>query len=248
MQRFLWAVAAVALAVASVACGGDNPSGASGAVTLRGTVVGQGTASAASERAAGGARITVTVEGVPDLTTTVSGSGTFELEGIPEGSFTLVFSANGVTLGTIEISGAEAGEEIRITVQVTNTTVILIEIENGSGDDGDDEGDDDDGDDEGDASCAISGGKVGRRIELEGTVRSGDASGFELRVNGNKVKNGARVDVTTGGASFRCTGKPSTADCKEEVKDGAKVHVRGNLDTCSLSAASVSADEVKVQK
>src|SRR5687767_10261015 len=59
MQRFLWAVAAVALAVASFACGGDNPSGASGAVTLRGTVVGQGTASAASERAGSGARITV---------------------------------------------------------------------------------------------------------------------------------------------------------------------------------------------
>jgi hypothetical protein len=26
------------------------------------------------------------------------------------------------------------------------------------------------------------------------------------------------------------------------------VHVRGNLDTCTLSQASVSADEVKVQK
>ena len=253
MQRFLWAVGAVALAVASFACGGDNPSGASGAVTLRGTVVGQGTASASSERAAGGARITVTVQEVPGLTTTVSGSGTFELEGVPEGTFTLVFSANGVTLGTIEISGAQAGEEIRITVQVTNTTVILIEIENGDADEDDsdeDDGDEDDGDedDDGDASCAISGGKVGRNIELEGTVRSGDASGFELRVNGNRVKNGARVNVTTGGASFRCNGKPSASDCKEEVEDGAKVHVRGNLDSCSMSEATVSAQEVKVQK
>jgi hypothetical protein len=258
MQRFLWAAAAVACGAAAIACGGGSPSSASGTVTLRGTVVGQSTAqaasaaSAAAARAASGSRITVTVQQDPSLTTTVSGNGTFELDGVPEGSFTLVFTANGTTLGTIEISGAEAGEEIRITVQVTTTTVVLVEIENGSGDDGDDEGDDDGDDDgdegEGDATCAISGGKAGSRIELEGTVRSGNASGFELRVNGNRVKNGARVDVTTAGASFKCNGKPSNADCKESVKDGAQVHVRGLLNACSMSAATVAADEVKVQK
>jgi hypothetical protein len=251
MQKFLWA-AAVACGAAAIACGGSNPSSASGTVTLRGTVVGQSTAQAAREAsaassAASGSRITVTVQQDPSLTTTVSGNGTFELDGVPEGSFTLVFTANGTTLGTIEISGAEAGEEIRITVQVTTSTVVLVEIENGSSDDGDDEGEDGD-EREGDATCAISGGKAGSGIELEGTVRSGNASGFELRVNGNRVKNGARVDVTTAGASFKCNGKPSTADCKESVKDNAQVHVRGTLTACSMSAATVAADEVKVQK
>jgi hypothetical protein len=251
MQRTLRVGAAIAFAAAAVACGGGSPSGASGAVVLRGTVVGEGAASASSERAGGGGKITVTVQEDQSLTTTVSGGGTFELSGLPEGSFTLVFSANGVTLGTIEISGATAGEEIRITVQVTTTTVILIEIENGSGDDddGEDDGDDDDSDDEeGDASCAISGGKVGRQIQLEGNVRAGDASRFELRVNGNRVKNGARVEVTAGGASFKCNGKPSSSDCKQSVTDGAKVHVSGTLNTCTMSEALVAANEVKVQK
>lgn len=247
MSRSLVWYAALLAAVSMAACGG-NPSGASGAVVLRGTVVGDASASAASssERAAASAaRITVTVQQDPSLSTTVGGNGTFELNGVPEGSFTLVFTSNSVTLGTIEITGAEAGQEIRITVQVTTTTVILISIENADGDDGDDE---DDGDDDADRTCAISGGKVGQQIQLEGNVKSGDATGFEIKVNGNRVKNGAKVQVTTGGASFKCNGKPTTTECKSTVKEGAKVHVSGMLNTCDLANASVAATEVKVQK
>jgi hypothetical protein len=251
--------AALASAVALAACGG-SPTGSSGAVVLRGTVVGGASAStsasASSERASAAGRITVTVQQEPSISTTVGGDGTFELEGLPEGSFTLVFTSNGTVLGTIEITGAEAGAEIHITVQVTTTTVILIDIVNGSGDDdGDDgededDGDEDDGDDqEGERTCAISGGKVGQQIQLEGNVVSGDASGFEIRVNGNRVKNGAHVEVTTAaGTSFKCNGKPTTAECKDSVKDGAKVHVSGNLTTCTLDEAEVAAREVKVQK
>lgn len=247
MSRSLVWYAALLAAVSMAACGG-NPSGASGAVVLRGTVVGDASASAASssERAAASAaRITVTVQQDPSLSTTVGGNGTFELNGVPEGSFTLVFTSNSVTLGTIEITGAEAGQEIRITVQVTTTTVILISIENADGDDGDDE---DDGDDDADRTCAISGGKVGQQIQLEGNVKSGDATGFEIKVNGNRVKSGAKVQVTTGGASFKCNGKPTTTECKSTVKEGAKVHVSGMLNTCDLANASVAATEVKVQK
>lgn len=247
MSRSLVLYAALLAAVSMAACGG-NPSGASGTVVLRGTVVGDASASAASssERAAASAaRITVTVQQDPSLSTTVGGNGTFELNGVPEGSFTLVFTSNSVTLGTIEITGAEAGQEIRITVQVTTTTVILISIENADGDDGDDE---DDGDDDADRTCAISGGKVGQQIQLEGNVKSGDATGFEIKVNGNRVKSGAKVQVTTGGASFKCNGKPTTTECKSTVKEGAKVHVSGMLNTCDLANASVAATEVKVQK
>jgi len=244
--------AAFAAVVALAGCGGENPAGASGAVVLRGTVVGDATASASSVRAASsGARVTVTVAEDPSLTTTVAGNGTFELTGLPEGGFTLVFSSNGVELGTITITDVQPGTVIRITVQVTSTTVILIEIENGEGDDeGDDEGEDDE-DDDAERTCAISGGKVGEQINLEGNVAAGgSAASFDLRVNGNKVKTDDHlVAVTTGGSTtFKCNGKPSAADCKLSVKDGAKVHVKGTLTTCTLEDATVEASEVKVQK
>jgi hypothetical protein len=245
---------ATAGALVAMACGG-NPAGPSGEVKLHGTVVGATAAasgaSAFAEHAASG-RITVTVSEDPRLTTTVGGDGTFELEGMPEGHFTLVFTVNGQTLGTIGITGATAGEEIRITVQVTTTTVILIHIENGEsgGTAGGEDGDDDDGGDDGDATrtCAISGGKVGEGIELEGRVASGHADGFELTVNGNRVKDGAKVQVTTAGASFKCNGKPSNSECRSTVKPSAQVHVSGRLESCDLSRAVVAAGEVKVQK
>jgi hypothetical protein len=103
---------------------------------------------------------------------------------------------------------------------------------------------------EGDAArtCAISGGRVGDGIDLEGHVASGDHSGFEMGVNGNRVKNGATVRVSTGGASFRCNGKPTTAECRASVKPSAQVHVRGGLNVCDMSNALVTASEVKVQK
>jgi hypothetical protein len=260
MSRSHVVCAALFSAAALAACGG-NPTGSSGAVVLRGTVVGDASVSvaasaSAARSSAGAARITVTVQEDPSLSATVGGNGTFELSGLPEGSFTLVFTSNGTVLGTIEITGAEAGQEIRITVQVTTTTVILIDIVNGGGDDDDgedddgdeDDGDEDDGDEDGDRTCAISGGKTGQQIQLEGHVQSGDASGFEIRVNGNRVKNGARVEVTTSGASFKCNGKPTATECRSTVKDGAKVHVSGTLSACDMSSATVAAREVKVQK
>ena len=255
MSRSHVVCAALFSAAALAACGG-NPTGSSGAVVLRGTVVGDASVSvaasaSAARSSAGAARITVTVQEDPGLSATVGGNGTFELSGLPEGSFTLVFTSNGTVLGTIEITGAEAGQEIRITVQVTTTTVILIDIVNGGGDDDDgedDDGDEDDGDEDGDRTCAISGGKTGQQIQLEGHVQSGDASGFEIRVNGNRVKNGARVEVTTSGASFKCNGKPTATECRSTVKDGAKVHVSGTLSACDMSSATVAAREVKVQK
>jgi hypothetical protein len=233
----------VAAAVVLTACGG-NPTGASGAVVLRGTVVGDASASASSAHAAASrARITVTVQEDPSLSTTVAGNGTFELSGLPEGEFHLVFTSNSVTLGTITITGAEPGQVIKITVQVTTTTVILIDIENA---DGDDDGDDEDEGEDGERTCAISGGKVGQKIELEGNAKTpaADGSSFELKVNGNRVKNGGKVMVT--GGTPKCKGKPSTAECK--VIDGSKVHVSGMLMTCDLVNATVAATEVKVQK
>jgi uncharacterized protein YndB with AHSA1/START domain len=109
--------------------------------------------------------------------------------------------------------------------------------------------DDDDGDDE-DAprTCIISGGQVGRGIELEGNVMSGDSAGFVMRVQGNRAS--APVDVQAAGATFKCNGpgSPTVADCQARVVGGAKIHVSGTLQQCTTTAALVRASRVMVQK
>lgn len=236
----LVAALAGACALAVAACG--SPAGPSGAVVLRGTVVGDGGVASASSagsssRAAAG-RITVTVAEDGSLTTTVAGNGTFELTGLPEGGFTLVFSRDGVTLGTITIGGFEPGAEITITVQVTGNSVILVRIENADGDD--------DGEDDEVQACLIHGGKVGRNVELEGKVSGAPGTTFKLRVNGNRASG--LVDVNAGGASWKCNGKQTGTCSASSLEDGSKVHVSGTLATCDMSAAQVDASKVMIQK
>jgi hypothetical protein len=105
-----------------------------------------------------------------------------------------------------------------------------------------------DGDDDPPRGCMISGGKVGGKIQLEGTVASGNATRFELRVNGNRAKG--LVDVDASGATFKCVGskKAPPNQCPAQVSSGAKVHVGGSLESCSASEAHVIASDVKVQK
>jgi len=233
------------------ACGSDNPASPSATkVVLKGTLLGAqasvlSESAAVSAHASSGGRITVTVKEDPSLSVTVSGNGTFELSGLPLGSFTLVFSRDGVVLGTIAVSGVQPEVEIKIVVKVNGNAVVLVSLQMG---DGPEQTGDDDQDQGGDnKSCMISGGRVGDRIELEGNVDSGNSSKFKLRVNGNR--SGGLVNVNAGGASFQCKGdKDSSSECKAKVTSGAKVHVRGTLDTCSQSAAQVTASEVKVQK
>lgn len=239
-------VVLAALAVA-LACGGsDSPSSPSGrgTVAVQGVVLGMAsgggevTASAAARAASSG--ITVTVEGA-GISTTVSANGTFEIEGVPSGTFTLVFTKDGVEIGRVVITAAE-GAEVKITVQIQNTALVVIEIKV------DDESDDDGGTATTPSTCPISGGKVGSRIELEGDVSSGTASAFKMKVNGERAS--ALVDVSASAASFKCNGgaKLSGTECQATVKTGAKVHVRGTLMTCATSAAEVTASEVMVQK
>jgi hypothetical protein len=258
MRGYAWLGAAVAAsALLLSACGG--PADPSAAVVLRGTVVGQAAAAPSASAAGEGvarssaARITVTVQESPSLTTTVSGNGTFELSGLPEGGFTLVFTSNGVRLGTIAISGFDAGQEIRITVDVTGNTVVLVSIENGNGGDGD--ADDDDGEDEDDGddddggetrACLINGGKVGQNIELEGNVNGTPGAAFRLKVNGNRARS--LVDVNAAGASWKCNGKPDGPCNATALKDGSKVHVSGTLNTCTMDSAMVTASRVMIQK
>ncbi len=148
----LGVIVATAAALVAAACGGSNPAVPSGTrkVVLRGTVLGTPVASSPSAQvgardAGNGGKITVTVQQNTSITTTVSSNGTFELEGVPEGSFTLVFSSTTTVLGTVTVPGG-ANQEINIVVNVTVNVVVIVKIEidghevphPGDGDDGDD--------------------------------------------------------------------------------------------------------------
>lgn len=119
---------------------------------------------------------------------------------------------------------------------------------------GDDPEDDGEGDGEGDGDdpdCAIAGGRVGDRIELQGSVVSGSAPAFVLRVEGHRAR--VPVPVDAAGASFECSpaggpNAPTPAQCQASVVAGARVHVKGSLTACSATAAAVRASSVRVQK
>jgi hypothetical protein len=235
-----WAAAVVA-AVVTGGCGSESPTAPSaGGVVVQGVVLGDGasvTAAADTQPASSQAKkVTVRVDGTT-LSVDVSANGTFEFKGIPSGTFTLVFLADGVEIGRVEVT-AEDGFEVKIVVQVTDSTLVLIEIKVENPDETDD--------DTASSSCVVNGGKAGERIELEGTVASGSSTQFNLTATG---RSSADVVVNAGSASFKCIGSAKTtsdADCKASVKTGSRVHVRGPLMSCAT--AQVTASEVKVQK
>ena len=237
-------VAALAAVLMNVACG-DNPSSPSNAVVVRGTVLGAtaGTVSAQSAGAVASSsagKITVTVAEDPSLTVTVSGNGTFVLEGLPLGTFTLVFTRDGVTLGTVTVTGVSDGSEVKVVVQVNGTTVVVIELKVDDRVTVADSG-------QASKTCLINGGRAGDKIELEGNVASGSVSSFKMDVNGNRASG--LVDVTASPSSYRCVGQAGKeSTCPPLPLAGSKVHVSGTLTSCSLSAALVTASEVKVQK
>ncbi len=241
-NRLFFALAILAT-FALGACGSGSPTASSSsALKLQGIVLdGSSVAIAQSTRpqpAAGGS-ITVTVKEVPSITVKVSGNGTFELEDLPAGTFTLVFSVNGTVIGEIQVQVVSGATEIKIVVRITEGSVVLVNITFDTGTENDNSGD-------ASKTCIISGGKVAQGIELEGNVASGNSSSFKMDVNGNR--SSGLVDVNASGASFKCNGQTKSSDCKTTLATGAKVHVRGTLTSCSTSAASVTATEVMVQK
>jgi len=238
-----WA-AVVAAALATAACGSDSPTGATaGGVVVQGVVLGDSASvSAADTRSAQASqakKVTVRVEG-STLSVDVNANGTFQFSGIPSGTFTLVFLADGVEVGRLVLSAGD-GSKVKIVVQVKGNALVVVEIEV------------EDGSSPGSgtpsaSSCSVNGGKAGQKIELEGNVASGDSTSFMMTVSG---RASFPIEVNGSAASFKCVGgaKTSSADeCKASVKSGAKVHVSGTLMTCSASSAQVTATEVKVQK
>jgi hypothetical protein len=205
-------------------------------------VLGDGVAVRASSGApvasAKSQKVTVQVAGTT-ITAEVSANGTFELKGIPSGTFTLIFLVDGVEIGRVVVT-AEEGSEVKIVVQVKDSVLVLVEIkiEGGSTSPSPSPSP---------SSCLVNGGRVGQGIELEGNVTSGGPQAFQMTAAGAT----GLVDVSAAAASFRCIGgaKVATdAECRASVKSGAKVHVRGTLMTCTTAKAEVTASEVKVQK
>jgi len=232
-------------------CGSSPTSPSASGVKLQGVVLQDAaTASAragvSAQSTAGAGKIVVTVQENPSLSVTVSGNGTFELQGLPASGFTLVFTVNGVTVGQITITAVAEGATVKIVVNVSAQQVELVDLETEN--DTDPNNTKTGSGDQGTKTCMIEGGKVGAGIELEGNVDSGGASQFKLRVDGNR--SSGLVDVAASGASYKCngSGKKGGSDCKANLKPGVKVHVRGNLTSCSTNAASVTAIEVMIQK
>jgi hypothetical protein len=132
--RTVFAAVLILAAGALIACGG-NPSGPDAdGIVVRGTVQGTGSLRAASAGAASAATMTVTVLEDPSISTTVAGDGSFTLRGLPPGGFTLVFKNGSAEIGRLSFAEVKANQEIVLTVQVSNSGVVLLdEKRNGIG-------------------------------------------------------------------------------------------------------------------
>jgi len=213
-------------------------------VKVQGVVMGESASASAADtrtpQASQAKKVTVKVDGTT-LTVDVNANGTFTLAGIPSGTFTLVFIADGAEVGRVVVSAGD-GSEVKIVVQVTAGQLIVVQIEI------DDSTGSNTGGTPSNSSCSVNGGKVGQKIELEGDVASGSSTSFDMTVNG---RSGSPIKINASSASFKCIGGAKTssdAECKASVKAGAKVHVSGTLMTCTAASAEVTATEVKVQK
>ena len=138
-MRLNWVVLPVAVAVLALSgCSGDSPAGPSGdlglagsqGVVLHGTLLGSSAPSSAgmsSLKDLARSAITVTVQEVPSITTTVDADGRFTLRGLPAGAFTLLFSQDGQVIGSAAFSGVLPNQEITITVDVSGGVVTVLE-------------------------------------------------------------------------------------------------------------------------
>jgi len=226
---YLRPAAAAALALLLAACGGGSPfqpsSVRDSGVSVTGTVLGAGVSSASfgvSAFSAAEGTVTVTVVEDPSIVTEVGEDGSFTLRGLPEGGFTLSFTAaDGTPLGTLSFSEVMPNQEITITVAVTDTGVDLLEEErNGIG-----HGD----------------------IEIEGNIdelQTVDVAGDSLLIIA-----GYPVVVRPGVTAIREGNQALSVD---ELGEGDQVHVKGvflDLEAGQDPAdQQVLAHEIKLQQ
>lgn len=218
-RRLVLLLAVLASVSFLAACGGGTSSPSEEGVSIQGTVVGSGVASASSVRTSSGAAatITVTVAENPAITATVGADGRFSLRGLPPGGFTLVFSSNGVPLGSIPFAEVKPNQEITLTIRIDGSTVVVVEERrNGIG-----HGD----------------------TEIEGRVDSV----VSLNPSGDSVFviDGHTVVARPGQTAIREGNRSRTVN---DVTVGRQVHVKGVfLPSSSAGAQGVLAEEIKLQ-
>jgi hypothetical protein len=201
------------------ACGGPSSPSSEEGISLQGTLVGDGVASASSAggRAAAASTITVTVVENPSIVVTVGADGRFTLRGLPQGGFTLLFMADGARVGTLAFAELKPNQEITLTVRLDGNTVVVVEERrNGIG-----HGD----------------------TEIEGRVDAVNA----LNPAGDSifVINGQTVMARPGETTIREGNRARTVN---DVTVGRQVHVKGTfMPTSSRTTQVVLAQEIKLQ-
>jgi hypothetical protein len=201
------------------ACGGPSSPSSEEGISLQGTLVGDGVASASSAggRAAAASTITVTVVENPSIVVTVGADGRFTLRGLPQGGFTLLFMADGARVGTLAFAELKPNQEITLTVRLDGNTIVVVEERrNGIG-----HGD----------------------TEIEGRVDAVNA----LNPAGDSifVVNGQTVMARPGETTIREGNRSRTVN---DVTVGRQVHVKGTfMPTSSRTTQVVLAQEIKLQ-
>lgn len=185
--------------------GGNATSGAVISGTVAGTALPQTSSSDHATTLATGP-VTVTVVGT-SISTTVDGSGRFQLTNVPAGDVQLKFTATGLD-ATLTVRDVQAGDRIDIRVAISDRS-IRIEAErrerngrDGNGRDDDDDDDDDDDEDDEDDDDEFKGLVAGLTgtcpvvtFTLNGrTVKTTTATRYEDGTCAS-VQNNARIEV-----------------------------------------------------
>jgi hypothetical protein len=178
--------------------------------------------------------ITITVLQFPSLQTTVNPGETAVINGLPPGSYTLVFTQNGVTIGTQSIVGVQPGEQIQITVVFDGGSFVMVVVIIGNPTLPPP------------TPCTVDGQSVGASLTVEGVVVSGNAQAFREDRNGDHVQD--LFDVQAASASYICVGRAKRGTCQSSLQAGSQVHVTGALLGCRGSVVVLNATEVKIQQ
>jgi hypothetical protein len=133
MRNSMRLVTAVLLAFVAALLTGCGGGGSSDNATKSAMVVGVIQAAPGPVKAGGstpmaaGDPIIVSVQELPGVSVQVAADGTFTLRGLPAGSFTLLFTQAGATIGTLTFGEVAPNQQITITVELAGTELILVD-------------------------------------------------------------------------------------------------------------------------